>query len=230
VLTDLDDTLFDHHRATRDALTQVREDEPCFACWTIDELDRRHRVLLEELHLGVLEGRWSVEGARHERFRRLLIAASGEERIARVPVIAQSYRTAYEQAWSPVPGAPALLAAIRQSGRAVVVVTNNQVAEQEQKLSLLGLTPLIDALVTSEEAGCCKPDPEIFRQALARIVAQPDEAVMIGDAWAADIEGAQAAGIRAVWLNRFNHARPDASVPELRSLEPIDAAMRVICG
>jgi len=52
--------------------------------------------------------------------------------------------------------------------------------------------------------------------------------VMVGDAWSTDVEGARAAGVRAVWLNRFGAIAPDASIAMLRSLEPVDAALRVI--
>lgn len=228
ILSDLDDTLFDHDRATRDALSSVRAAERAFAGWTLDELDRRHGDLLEELHPHVLGGRLSVEDARVERFRQLLFASAGEEAAGRAGSIARRYRQAYEKSWHPVPGAVELLDAIRRSGRSVVVVTNNHVAEQQQKLEQIGLKAYVDALVTSEEAGCCKPEPDIFHQALARVGAAVEEAVMIGDAWATDIEGARRAGVRAVWLNRFDRVSPDVSVPELRSLEPASAALQVL--
>jgi HAD superfamily hydrolase (TIGR01509 family) len=230
VLSDLDDTLFDHDRATRDALTNVRQLCSAFERWTLDELDHRHREILEELHLRVLTNELSIEDARIERFRRLLLASGEDWGTDRVAEIARRYRTCYETAWHPVAGAMELVTALRRSGRSVIVVTNNHVAEQQRKLDRLGLTPLVDALVTSEEAGCCKPEPDIFRQALARAGASVEEAVMLGDAWHIDIEGARGVGLRAVWLNRFNRRCPDSDVTELTSLEPVAAAMKALAG
>jgi len=72
VLCDLDDTLFDHSGATRDALAHLRMISPRLSTWTLDEFDQRHRVVLEDLHTEVLAGKWTIEDARLERFRRLM--------------------------------------------------------------------------------------------------------------------------------------------------------------
>jgi putative hydrolase of the HAD superfamily len=82
----------------------------------------------------------------------------------------------------------------------------------------------------SEEAGVSKPDPRIFEMALERANARAGEAVMVGDSWANDVEGARAAGIRAVWFNRDGRLAPDPAVPVLRSLAPSVETWRVIFG
>jgi putative hydrolase of the HAD superfamily len=230
ILSDLDDTLFDHHRATRMALAVVREHEPALARWTLDTLDTRHRELLERLHLDVLSGRLNIEDARVSRFRELLVAAESGDAESGARAIAPIYREAYEQSWHAVPGAIELLRLVKAAGLQVIVVTNNNVLEQQLKLDRVGLHALIDGLVTSEETGCCKPAPAIFECALDRAGAAAEQAVMIGDAWAADIEGALQAGIRPVWLNRFAQTSRDASVAEIRSLTPEADAFAVLRG
>lgn len=45
-----------------------------------------------------------------------------------------------------------------------------------------------------------KPMPHIFRAALARLGVPPEEAVMVGDSLRSDIVGAQAVGLRTIWL------------------------------
>lgn len=228
LLTDLDDTLFDHRGATRAALVALREFESTLTCWPLEKLEQRHRELLEVYHLAVLDGRLSIEDARIGRFHQLMMESAGPcDRDSAVPV-AGLYREAYERSWQPVPGARELLQLVRAEGIAIVVVTNNVVLEQQQKLERTGLTAYVDALITSEETGCRKPERAIFECALARVGAEPDEAVMLGDAWAADIEGARGVGVRAVWLNRFGLASPDPSVTELQSLHPAkEAASRL---
>jgi putative hydrolase of the HAD superfamily len=56
--------------------------------------------------------------------------------------------------------------------------------------------------------------------------------MMVGDSWAADIEGARAAGIRSIWFNPSGRPMPEprADVVELRSLEPVEHAVEVILG
>jgi len=228
VLSDLDDTLFDHHRATRAALTHLRSREPTLARWPFSELERRHSSLLEMLHAEVLAGRMSIDDARVERFRQLLADASSAAPAELARDLAIAYRQAYERSWYAVDGAAALLELLKQAGVTVVIVTNNKIVEQRQKIERTGLSNYVDWLVTSEEVGCCKPDPDIFRAALERARATVDEAVMLGDAWATDIEGARNVGIRAVWLNRFGGQRPDRDVPELASLSPAAQAMQLL--
>jgi len=227
LLCDLDDTLFDHERATREALGNLRRDHHILSHWTLDELDARHRVLLETLHVQVLSGGLTVDQARQERFGRLLAQADAGGP-AEAELLAGAYRDAYASNWQPVPGAIDLLQAVRAAGHPVVIVTNNGLAEQQLKLSRCGFDAWIDAMVTSEEAGVSKPGRGIFEQALARAGASPAEAVMLGDAWTADVQGARAAGISAVWFNRAGRPSPDPAVPELASLAPAEEALGVL--
>ena len=229
ILFDLDDTLFDHDRATEHALVNLRATEPVFGVWTDEELLRRHSVELEAMHLEVLAGRQSIDDARAERFRRLFEAAAGQAAPhGRAAELARCYRSAYEGAWHAVPGSIALLTALRAAGFSIAIVTNNIVAEQQLKLRHCGLDSLIDALITSEEVGAAKPDVRIFEAALERLNLAAEQVVMIGDAWHTDIAGAIAAGIRPIWLNRRNQSSPDPGVSEMRSFEPIAEALALI--
>jgi len=228
VFFDLDDTIFDHARATRVALAAVRDTEPAFAGWSLDELDRRHRLVLEAWHQEVLAGRATIDQARVARFGELIVAAGGPDDGDRASTLAAAYRSVYTTTWFTVPGAIALVEAIRARDIAVAIVTNNVLVEQQLKLDRCGLTSLRPTLVTSEEIGQQKPAAAIFQAALDRVGVTADEAVMVGDAWATDIEGARRAGIRPVWLNRFRQRSPDTTVAELRTFEPLEQALAVV--
>lgn len=228
VLFDLDDTLFDHRGCAREALTQLRRMVRAFEARTLEELERDYHRLLEELHLKVIAGEMSLEASRQARFRELLRLAGVEADEAFTAQVARLYHEAYLAAYRPPPGAVALLQALE--GRAKVgIVTNNITSEQVRKIQACGLERFIDALVVSDEAGACKPEPAIFELALARLGARAQEAVMIGDAWATDILGARAAGIRAIWFNRLGLPCPDpALADEIRSLAPAAAVLELI--
>lgn len=228
VLCDLDDTLFDHTHASLCAVTALHGAVPEFGCWSIDELASRHRECLEVMHLEVLAGRMSIPEARHERFRRLLVSARAAEADRLALELAPAYRQAYEIGWRSVPGALSLLAELKNRGVKILVVTNNVTDEQRVKLGRCGMTAYVDELVTSEDVGVQKPDPRIFQVAMEHAGVTTDEAVMLGDAWATDIEGARRAGLRAIWLNRLGVASPDATVTEIRSLEPVDRTVDLI--
>lgn len=222
VLVDLDDTLFDHRAAAACALRAAAAADPALARYDFPALEARHRVILEELHRNVLAGRMTVDEAREHRFR-TLIEEQGEtcER-RRLDKLTATYRGAYQQNWACLAGAPELLRELKRRGARIAIVTNNIVSEQVSKVRRLGLEPHVDALVVSEAVGASKPSKAIFEHALAEIDAEEPEAVMLGDSWAADIEGAVAAGIDAVWFNPRKSPRPaqHPHVREIHQLEP----------
>ncbi|HET9369319.1 MAG TPA: HAD-IA family hydrolase [Vicinamibacterales bacterium] len=228
VLADLDDTLFDHAHATRHALKALQAAERTLAEWPIDDLFHHHNLILDTMHPRVLARELTVDEARLVRFARLLRDAGADESEARAVQAAAIYRHAYEQGWRAVPGATQLLDRLRAEGCRIVVVTNNGVVEQRLKLDRCDLIGRIDALVTSEEVGTPKPGKAIFDAALAQAGAAASGAVMVGDAWHTDVEGARQSGIRAVWYNPRGLASPDPNVAEIRALAPADDALMAL--
>ena len=227
ILFDLDDTLFDHTRCAREALAGVHRSHPGFSATPFEEFARAHAQHLEALHLEVLAGAIDLDAARLERFRRLLLSEGGEPDLA--AVAAGLYREGYRAARRAVRGAAEVLATLR-TRVPIVIVSNNLLAEQREKVQQCGLAPHIDALVVSEEAGVAKPDPEIFHIALRTVGAHPSEAIMVGDSWTADVAGAHAAGIIPIWFNPQGLPVP-ASPPhiiELRAFEPAQDAVDTI--
>lgn len=229
VLFDLDDTLFDHQHCAHAALETVHRGHDCFKPIPFAAFQRTHAELLEDLHQAVMFGRMDIDAAREERFRRLFQSAGVEAADEIVRDVAAAYRRRYVEARRSIAGAAALLVRVRERA-SVVIVSNNILDEQRQKLRQCGLATLVDELVVSEEVGVSKPDPKIFEAALGRVGCGPREAVMLGDSWSADIAGARAAGIRAIWFNRHDLARPEPApeVAEVRSLEPAGDVLEII--
>jgi len=65
-----------------------------------------------------------------------------------------------------------------------------------------GLTHFFDPIVISTHAGAAKPEKAIFAQALARHQFHAEEILHVGDSLHADIDGARAAGITPVLIDR----------------------------
>jgi len=225
ILFDLDDTLFDHAGTARAALAATATGRATLQGVPVEELYGRYSELLEELHPQVMTGRISYLAARHERFQRLLAPYEPAPTVAEVTLVAEQHYGHYQQLRRPVAGALALLRALKPACK-IGIVTNNRLAEQQEKLRHLGLSEWVDALITSEEVGVLKPDPLIYQVALARLGARPAQTVMVGDNWQADVVGALAVGIRPLWLNRTGAARPLAHVAEITSLEPLADVLR----
>lgn len=229
VLFDLDDTLFDHRRSAGDALRAIHHAFECFRNVPFEEVEQHHSALLEEIHPDVVSARLGIDEARRERFRRLFLQFGVEDAQELSSAAATRYRQRYLEARRAVAGAPALLEAVHRRAR-IGIVSNNLLQEQMEKLDHCALAPYVDALIVSEQTGVSKPDPAIFEIALHALQVGPEETVMLGDSWAADIAGARAASIRAVWFNplRLPSPQPHWEVPEVYALEPVEAVMRVL--
>ena len=231
VLFDLDDTLFDHSYCARAALEGVRAAHACFCALPAATVESAHSRILEELHPDVVTGKLPLDDARIERFRRLFETAGV---VADVPLAASAaaqYRRGYLESWRVVEGAIAVLSELRRRGVAAAIVSNNLLEEQRDKVRYCAIEPYIDALVVSGEIGISKPDPGIFEVALRRLGIGAEDAVMVGDSWAADVVGASAAGIRPIWFNRHNLPTPASptGVLVLQTLEPADeVASRIV--
>jgi HAD superfamily hydrolase (TIGR01509 family) len=99
------------------------------------------------------------------------------------------------------PDAAPALTALRERGLRLVVVSNWD-CSLPAVLDEVGLGQLVDHVVTSAAVGAAKPDPRIFEAALTASGCAPGEALHVGDSPTADVDGAHAAGIRAVLLDR----------------------------
>jgi putative hydrolase of the HAD superfamily len=104
--------------------------------------------------------------------------------------------------------APAL-AELRELGLRLVCVSNWDVSLPEV-LARCGLAGGLDGIVTSAEVGSRKPNPAIFTPALRLAGCSAAEAVYVGDTPAEDVEGARAAGIRALLIDRRGGADIDS--------------------
>lgn len=91
------------------------------------------------------------------------------------------------------------LAALQERGIRVVIA-GNQTARAGELLRALDLPG--DLVVTSEELGVAKPQPEFFARVLEAAQAEPDETVYVGDHPANDVFPAKRAGLRVAHLRR----------------------------
>ncbi len=64
----------------------------------------------------------------------------------------------------------------------------------------LGIRSLFRVIVDSEQVGCRKPDPRIFRHALDELGVKAGDATFVGDSLARDMAGARGIGMAHIWL------------------------------
>ncbi len=116
---------------------------------------------------------------------------------------------------------PEVLEVLNALGSIRTAVVSN--ADQEHLAAWTFILP-VEFILVSEAARAYKPDPVVFRRALAQFGLQPDDVLHVGDSDVDDVMGAKAAGLRVVWVNRDGRPRrPDVPRPdfEIRDLKEL---------
>jgi putative hydrolase of the HAD superfamily len=120
-------------------------------------------------------------------------------------------------AWRPCPGAVATLRALRSRGLRLALVSNYD-SRLHRVVAELGLARFFAAVLVSSEVGWAKPSQRIYAAALAALRVAPGEALMVGDRMREDVEGARAAGLRALLYDPRGRAPGPDSVRDLRQV------------
>jgi len=82
----------------------------------------------------------------------------------------------------------------------LTIISNGFREVQYYKFEHSGLADCLTYTIISDEIGINKPQPGIFQIALDKNGVRADEAIMIGDSYSSDIQGAKAAGIDQIWI------------------------------
>jgi putative hydrolase of the HAD superfamily len=232
---DLDRTLWDFDRNSREALEEIfveiaqpnlpqaktaaefipvyeAENEKCWKAY------REGRITKEELR--PLRFRKAVEGLSIPAFDGMdtLAEAMGTAYVQRAP-----YRTALFD------GAIDVCQALKGRGHRMFILTNGFEEVQHIKVNRSGLEPFFDGVFTSDALGFKKPHPECFAKGLALAGSSAERAVMIGDDWECDVDGAIQAGWGAVHFDPHQPAAPASNprrISELSALLDLDFNQR----
>lgn len=114
----------------------------------------------------------------------------------------------------PYPDVIPTLSSLQNLGIRLGIISDGLIEIQEKRLRALGISQFFDILVFSEEVGCNKPSPKVFKYALKIARAKPNRCVMIGDNVKTDILGANRVGIISVWIKRgiFKNVSPSSEM------------------
>ena len=111
---------------------------------------------------------------------------------------------------------------LRERGYRIGSVTNRSLGDEpfRQELRHYGLLDYFEALSISCEVGYMKPHDAIYRHALEALELAPEDAVMVGDSLLADVSGAQALGMTAVWKRNHDSPADTGLDPRAGSITP----------
>jgi putative hydrolase of the HAD superfamily len=130
------------------------------------------------------------------------------------------------QLWELYPETLTVLKHLKERGLELGIISNFD-SRLFSVLRGLGLLDLFDSVTISSLAHAAKPAPRIFKHALSKHACDPPEAVHVGDHLREDWEGARAAGLHAVLLDR-DQERPGPVSPIIKTLDDLPAALTAL--
>jgi putative hydrolase of the HAD superfamily len=205
VLLDLDDTLIDTQAAFRTATRAVATRWlPHLDDQAVVEAARRwardpggHFRAYTRGELGFLE-------QRRRRVTDLHAAYGGpvldDDEFGRWEAV---YDAAFRAAWALHEDVAAFLDELAESGVATGALTNATREISLAKLDRLGLADRLTLLVSPDDLGVGKPDRQVFQLACDRLGTAPERTAYVGDELDIDAQGARAAGLVGIWLDRL---------------------------
>lgn len=110
----------------------------------------------------------------------------------------RAYSTKYIRLYAH---AEELLAALREAGRGVYLLSNAQRIFTEYELYYLGIHDLFDGILISSDEGCKKPDERFYRLLQERYGLEMTESLMIGNDMDTDIAGAASVGMDSFYIH-----------------------------
>ncbi|MDP6455201.1 MAG: HAD family hydrolase [SAR202 cluster bacterium] len=207
---DLDGTLWDFEMVMRSsvalALEELAERDPIAASrLDVDRIISVRDRIADELKTSVI----SLEQVRLEGFKQALkdVDRPNDELATHINNVYLQYRYANIVPFADV--VPALTA-LRRRYKIGALTNGNSYPER------VGMGHLFDFAALASEQGISKPDPRIFHIAVEMAQCEPAELLHVGDDLVDDIEGASAAGVQSVWINRLGRHIPLEGAPELQ--------------
>jgi putative hydrolase of the HAD superfamily len=138
--------------------------------------------------------------------------------------------------WKREPDTLPTLRTLQEQGFPLGLISNaSNDADVQVLVDNAKIRPYFDFVLTSAAVGVRKPNPLIFKIALDKWGASPNQVAMVGDTLGADILGARNAGLFSIWLTRradtpanrdhLDTIQPDAKIETLSELLPLIAAL-----
>ncbi|SFG60263.1 YjjG family noncanonical pyrimidine nucleotidase [Pedobacter insulae] len=208
IFFDLDHTIWDFDRNAKETLLELYEIHQLkslglhSATDFIDRYTENNHQLWAKYHLGEI----NKDTLRAERFKKTFIELGIKPEL--VPnQFEDDYVRVGPTKTNLFDGAESVLAYLQQK-YTLHIISNGFKETTLTKMRVSNLNGYFTNVIISEDVGVNKPDPTIFQYALAKAEAKKEESIMIGDSLEADIRGAQAFGITAIFFNPSNIPQP----------------------
>ncbi|PWG00720.1 HAD family hydrolase [Levilactobacillus bambusae] len=211
VVFDLDDTLYDQFYPFKSALTETFPD----LMPTLDAMQafNVYRQSSAAAYAKVDQGRWTRDEMAQNRVNLMLQKQAVPPVTMAEALDFQVYYCANLEEITLFPGFRTAFDELSHQFE-LGIITNGRTEHQLKKIMQLDLPRWFkrENVLTSEEAGIGKPNPEIFTMMNRRLGLRASEMAYVGDCYSADILGAKRAGWRSCWFNHRQFEELDSSL------------------
>ena len=114
----------------------------------------------------------------------------------------QDYLPHYEESWTAYDDVVGALDELDHAGIRLAVLTNGRQAQQVAKLDRMGVLDRFEVVLAASDLPAFKPSPLAFAALCESMGERPEAVAYVGDDLSADVDGAGAAGLIPVWLDR----------------------------
>lgn len=118
------------------------------------------------------------------------------------------FKTQYQPKIVPLEGGKPLFLRLKQGGKRTGLATSSAKDDLEHNKNLAGISDLVDAQSTADDAERSKPHPDIFEAVLEKLRIPGDDAIAVGDS-PYDAEAAGKAGLRTIGFLSGGFAEED---------------------
>lgn len=219
IFFDLDNTLWDHRKNAYLTIKDLFEKEEIGLKYQIDfeafhaVYHRINEKLWEDIRDGIIDKEYLRKHRFYDTFSHFNIQ---DEQLSMY--FEEHFLDRILNYNELVEGAASILEYLKAKGYTLHIISNGFREVTERKCLLSGIAPYFQTITSADTVGVRKPRPEIFEYSLNLAQAAPEESILIGDDWIADIVGARNYGMDAVFFDVFNEDPQEEGLKVIKHL------------
>jgi len=206
IIFDFDDTIEEFRNAKMYAHSKIAEHMlqeygvyPDTTLKMMDDIDRKFAIA----GVGASTSNYDRHNWFKDFFQRIGVKASASE----IDSMTNLYWRFIIEAATPMPHTIETLKKIKDDYKiAVISDSDGEVRIKIERAKTVGVYPLVDLFITSDEIGKNKPNKALYDIVLAKFKLKPCECVMVGDKPQVDLKLAKELGMKTVWMKHGDWA------------------------
>ncbi len=222
IFFDLDNTLWDHRKNAYLTLKEIFKRENVEERYKLDfeDFHKEYFTINERLWEQIRDGEIDKDYLRKHRFYDSFLFF-GIDDFELAQIFEHNFLDEILNYNDLVEGAFQLLEYLSDKNYILHILSNGFKEVTARKCELSGIKNYFQTITSADEINIRKPQPEIYQYALDKANAKKENAIMIGDDWIADIEGAKSFGLQVIFFDVFNDNYQAENVKVVKKLSEI---------